>query len=439
MENEAGRQSKKIGLIGELRRRRVPETVIFYAAGSWALIEIAATLFPIFGFPPLAIKIFLVALIVAFPIVIALSWTFDISLKGLVRTGQSESRPAPIDFSQVPQSSIAVLPFVNMSSGNDNEYFGDGLAEELLNLLAKHPDLKVAARTSSFAFRGKDQDIRQLGSLLGVHHVLEGSVRQAGQRLRITAQLIEAPTGYHLWSDTFDRDLDDIFVIQDEIAHAICDALHLAMRGKARAERNADELPTENIEAYQYFLRANYLYQRRGAEALTGAISALNQAIELDPEYAQAYSLLAAAEAILHEYKQEHREDAFIRAEAHARKAISLDPALGEAHAVLGYMDLRLWRWESCEMHFERALELDSTLPTPHQWYSNLLNDLGRHDDAHREAMRAHSLDPLSPSANNVLAFTALFRADDASAAKHVGITRQYGLGGGIPDRIDFI
>ncbi|NND60622.1 MAG: hypothetical protein HKN49_10170 [Gammaproteobacteria bacterium] len=422
----------------ELRRRHVLETAGIYLAGGWLLIEAADILFPVFSLPDFFMRILVFSVFAGFPVILFLSWIFDISLRGLIRTDKARAA-ATISFDDIPQRSIAVLPFSNMSGSADNDYFGDGLAEELLNLLAKIESLKVAARTSSFALRDQKLDAREIGSTLGVWHVLEGSVRQAGQRIRITAQLIEAPTGYHLWSETFDRDLDDIFAIQDEIATAIVDALQLAIAGKRSQSRSDAELPTENIEAYQYFLRATYLWQRRGADAIGGAIRALEQAVELDPDYAEAYARLAAAEAILHEFTQEPREPGFARAEAHARKAIALDPGLGEPHGVLGYMALRLWKWRESELHFARALQLQDTLPTLHQWFSNLLNDLGEHERAEQALAAAHALDPLSPTANNLVAFTAFLRGHDDIARKHSALAREYGIGGGIPDIVDFV
>lgn len=424
----------------ELRRRHVLETAGIYVAAGWLLIEVADILFPVFGVPESALRIVVVSVFSGFPVILVLSWVFDISLRGLIRTPDAAVPSARnFDFSTVPQRSIAVLPFANMTGGADNEYLGDGLAEELLNLLARIDSLKVAARTSSFAFRGKDADIRDIGALLGVRHVLEGSVRQAGSRIRITAQLIEAPTGFHLWSETFDRTLDDIFAIQDEISAAIVEALEIALAGKGSQKRSSEQLPTDNIDAYQYFLRATYLWQRRGAEAIQGAINALEQAVALDSNYAEAYARLASAEAILHEFTQEEREPGFVRAESYARKAISLDPQMGEPHAVLGYMAMRLWRWPESAAHMQRAIQIQDTIPTLHQWYSNLLHDLGRHEEAQHHASYAHTLDPLSPTANNLVGFTAFLMAKNEEALKHAALAREYGIGGGIPDIVDFV
>lgn len=426
-------------LLRELRRRHVVETAGFYVAGGWVLIEVADIVFPIFNVPDLVLRILFVAVVAAFPVVLVVSWTFNISIKGLIRTSETPAvTAAAVDSKKIPKRSVAVLPFTDLT-GDQPNFFGDGLAEELLNLLTKIKGLKVAARTSSFAFRDRDVDVREIGSLLGVRHVLEGSVRRSGNRLRITAQLVETPTGYHRWSETFDRTMDDIFAVEDEIAAALVNALQLALEGDAAGVRGADELPTDNIEAHQFVLRASYLLHRRGSDAIKGAIAALEEAVALDPEYADAHARLAAAEAILHEYTLEPREPDFARAEAYARKAIALDDSLGEPHGVLGYMASRLWRWHESEQHLRTAIDLQPALPTLHQWYANVLNDVGRHDDAHREAAAAHAIDPLSPTANNVLAMTALFRSDSECAAKHAATAREYGIGVGLPDYIDFV
>ncbi len=427
-------------LAAELRRRKILESAGLYIAGSWVLIEVAATLFPLFGIPDWAMRVMVIVALVLFPVVMAVSWTFNITLRGFVRTEDIEK---PTEFEvpleELPQRSVAVMPFANLTGDPANDYFGDGMAEELLKLLGRMRDLKVAARTSTFALRDRETDVRRIGGLLGVRHVLEGSVRQAGNRIRITALLIETPTGYHLWSDTFDRDLHDVFAVQDEIAEAITESLKMALDGDAPRERKDSELPTRNIEAYQCVLRANYLWQKRGATAIQGAISALERALALDPGYAEAHSRLAAARAILHEYGDDNLAEAFAVAEAHARRAIELDRGLGEPHAVLGYMALRSWRWNDAETQLQKAIELDPTQPTPHQWYANLLSDFARHEDAMRQVTIARELDPLSPQANNILALTAVWLEQDELALKHVGITREYGMGGVVPDIVELI
>ncbi|NNF60839.1 MAG: hypothetical protein HKN06_05860 [Gammaproteobacteria bacterium] len=425
-------------LIGEFRRRRVLESAGLYIAAGWVCIEAAATLFPVFGFPDWAIRLLVYGVIATFPFFMAAAWMFNLTLRGLVRTGATptEQLVSPAD---MPHRSVAILPFSNQTGNADNDYFADGMAEELLNMLAKVADLKVAARTSSFALRDRADNVRHIGGLLGVRHVLAGSVRQAGQRIRITAQLVETVSGYQLWSDTYDRDVGDVFAVQDEIAAAIAQSLEVAISDGAPGEREQSALPTQNIDAYQHVLRANYLWARRGADAIAGAIGALEQALQLDPDYAEAHARLASARAIMHEYSDEPREEGFAVAEAHARRAISLDPSLGEPHAVLGYMALRLWHWAEAEQRLQQAIQLDPGLPISYQWYANLLGDFAREDDAMQQIRAAHRLDPLSPQANNILALMALLADDEGLAAKHAGIAREYGMGGMIPDIVEFM
>lgn len=429
------------GFFAELARRRVYRTTAYYLAGAWLTIEVSATIFPMIdGMPEWAPKAVLVLAVVGLPVALILAWFFDLEPK-IVRTepaevdgeGSASSLPTP------HKNSIAVLPFVNMSQDPDNEFFSDGISEELLNLLSKQSGLKVAARTSSFAFKKKQTDIPTIAKRLGVRTVLEGSVRRAENRVRISGQLVEASTGYQLWSETFDMVLEDIFAIQDHIASAIVEALKGSLGlGEKTGPALSDHPPTTSVEAYQHFLRGRYLWERRGETAIRGAITALEKAIELDSEFAKAYSALSAARAVLHEYSGEQREIDFAIAEPLAHQAIALDPTLDEPHAVLGYINMRRWNWAESEAEFIRALSMEPNDPLPHHWFSNLLNDLGRHDEALSEALKAYELDRVSPMTNNVLAFNYALIGDDGLALKHITIAREFGVGGLIPDYVDF-
>lgn len=442
------------GLFSELRRRRVLRSGAIYVAASWVLIQVADTTFPIFDVADVYIRYITIALVAGFPVAIALSWIFDLDPPSLIRTPREDDAPASIaalqaetpaytiSESNVPARSIAVMPFANLGKDPENEFFSDGVAEEMLNLLCKVPDLKVAARTSSFAFRDSNADARHVADRLGVRHVLEGSVRRAAERVRISAQLIDAATGYTLWSSSFDRDLHDIFAVQDEIASCIVLALKEALDDWAFSVDDPPlrtAAPTENIESYQLYLRGMYLWQRRGETAIRGAIGALTRAVDEDPNFADAITLLAISHAALHEYSGEDREAGFAIAQPLALRAMELDPDLGKPHAVLGYMALRRWEWSTANKQFRLALALEDADPMVHLWYSNLLNDLGYQEKALKHALTAYQLDRLSPQANNILALNFLMLGRDEAARKHVAVAREFGLGGPVPDYVEYI
>jgi serine/threonine protein kinase/Tfp pilus assembly protein PilF len=287
------------------------------------------------------------------------------------------------------QPSIAVLPFANMSADKENEYFSDGLAEEILNLLAKIPGLKVIARTSAFAFKGKNEDIRKIAEALGVTNVLEGSVRRAGNRLRITAQLINAADGTHLWSERYDRDMTDIFAIQDEIGQAISEALKI---------RLAPRTQTANVEAYQNYLKGRYYHARLTPESLTKAKECFEQAFAIDPNYAPAYSGLAAYYYGLGSLSIKPTGDIAPWAKSAARKALAIDPANSEAHSVLAIMAAICdYDWKAAEIHFGKAMTVEPVPPLVRFRYATYyLLPFGRASDAMEQNRLALETDPLS-------------------------------------------
>jgi len=291
--------------------------------------------------------------------------------------------------------SIAVLPFANMSTDPENEYFSDGISEEIINALTKLPMLRVAARTSAFAFKGKNEDVRVIGERLNVGAVLEGSVRRAGTRLRITAQLIGVSDGYHLWSEVYDRELHDVFAIQDEIARAIVDTLKIKLLGDPAVA--LVEKPTESVDAYALYLKGRYNWAKRTEPALKKGIEYFEQAVEKDPGYALAHVGLADSYNILGFQDLIAPRDAFPRAHAAARHAMEMDPTLAAAHAAEGYALLYYdWDWEAAEHEFKRAMELGPRYPTAPFYYSNLLQFQGRIDEAFVNYTRALELDPLA-------------------------------------------
>ena len=306
-----------------------------------------------------------------------------------IASGAPESRD--------PTPAIAVLPFVNMSAEEENEYFSDGLTEEILNGLARVEGLQVAARTSSFAFKGTDADIREIGRKLGVAHVLEGSVRKAGDRLKITAQLIDVANGYHLWSETYDRELEDIFVVQEEISRAIVGALRPRLVGEGEASLAVRA--THDVEAYNLYLKGRYHFNLRSVDDALRAVEYFEEAIARDSAFALAYAGLADVYALLPYHRAARPQEILPRAEAAAMRAIELDPTLAEPHSTLGWISFTYkWDWDAAEREFEEALRINPNYTNALHFYSlYLARVLGRHEEAIALATRAQRLDPLAP------------------------------------------
>ena len=292
--------------------------------------------------------------------------------------------------------SIAVLPFTNLSGGQDSEYFSDGLAEEILNALTQIPGLRVAARTSAFAFKGKNEDVRRIGEALGVAHILEGSVRQAGTRIRISVQLIAAAGGYQLWVERFDRELTDIFAIQDEISQAIVDVLKVKL---ARTDQPIVRRQTSNLGAYQAYLEGRYHFQQYTPVSLTRSTQYFERAIQLDPNYAAPHAGLAEAYLYRKNYEPTPMREVIPRALAAAERAIELDPEASEGYVARGLIrGACQYQWEAAGADFDKAIELSPESPLAHYrrsaWY---LMPLNRMEETIAEARRVAEMDPLSP------------------------------------------
>jgi TolB-like protein/Flp pilus assembly protein TadD/predicted Ser/Thr protein kinase len=318
---------------------------------------------------------------------------------------------------QIPQNSIAVLPFVNMSSDKEQEYFSDGLTEEMINLLGRVPDLRVPARTSSFYFKGKSETIANMARQLKVAHVLEGSVRKAGKRLRITAQLIRVDNGYHMWSQTYDRDDTDIFAVQDGIAEAVVNALELKL---AATIQETGSRGTRNTEGYSQYLRGTQLDQRDSLESLRGAVEAYSRAIQLDPNYAAAYAGRAIAEATLADLAGD--TGGIKRAERDANKAIELAPADPTGYSARSYLRTTwVWDWSGAQADIEKALSLGARTRTVLGRHARLLAVLGRLPEAISVQEEAADLDPLSSGAWDNLAYYYASAGDFAAAATALG------------------
>jgi TolB-like protein/tetratricopeptide (TPR) repeat protein len=331
---------------------------------------------------------------------------------------QGAGRPAPPLIS-IPEKSIAVLPFADMSARKDQEYFSDGLAEELIDLLTQVQDLRVPARTSSFSFKGKSDDIAAIAQKLRVAHVLEGSVRKAGHTMRITARLIRADNGYHLWSKTYDRNVGDIFKVQDEIAGIVVEALKaklLPAQGVVNPHRTAI------TEAYERYLLAKQFYNRRAVDSAHRAAKALEQALALDPNYASAYVLLALS--IVNQIAEDG-DPGHVYAEqavAAAEKAIALAPDLGEAYSARSYVRLRLqWDWNGAQADAEKALQLDPRSNEVQRRHSLLLGATGRFREAIAAAQTATEIEPLDVSSWFMLGLSYTAVGDSAAGHRALG------------------
>lgn len=328
-----------------------------------------------------------------------------IIVAALVRGGVRARAPAgPI--------AIVVLPFVDQSPASDQEYFADGITEELIVKLAKVDGFKLVGRTSAFAFKGKAVDAREIAARLNVSALLTGSIRKAENRLRITAQLVDATNGYEMWSETYEREQEDVFAIQDEISRAIVMRLRGRLTGSDEA-RLATSSSTHDPDAYNLYLNGRFEWHKRTEQGLRNAAEYFRQAVARAPEYARAHVGLGDAYAVLGFYDYLPPAEAFPRAKEAARRAVQLDATLAEPHATLGYVALYYeWDWANAEEEFRRTIDLDPSYSTGHQWYANFLTAMGRFDEAAREMRAAQEVDPLSLIANAALGWVLYYAGD---------------------------
>jgi TolB-like protein len=449
-----------MAFFAELKRRRVGKVAITYGAIAWAVTEACSVVLPALRLPDWTVTFVVFFLLVGFPVAMVLAWIFDVGPQGIERTEPLAGEPPAthlrlrVAYAAVvlllmaalgyllyergfgrahagqAHSSIAVLPFTNLSGDPARDYFSDGMSEELLNLLARIPGLQVASRTSSFAYKGRNVDIREVGRELGVETVLEGSVRQAGDQVRITAQLVDAATGFHLWSETYERRLEDIFQVQDEIAAAIVEKLRIELAPQEQRLAVRDKAPTQNVEAYELYLQGRAAWKRRGEDNLKQAIALYQRALGLDPGFARAHAALASAYVVLPGYTREEGDEARLlpMAETAARQALSIDPKIGEAHAVLAQMNAERGDLLDAESGFFFAISLEPHEPTPHHWYSLLLSRVGRLNLALEQARRAQELDPTSPVLAANLAGMYLMTGDDDRALRYSRLATELGL-----------
>jgi serine/threonine-protein kinase len=313
--------------------------------------------------------------------------------------------------------SVAVLPFANLSADPEQEYFCDGVAEEIINSLAHLDGMRVVARTSSFAFKGKNEDVREMGRQLGVETLLEGSVRRAGSRLRITTQLVNVADGCHLWSERFDREMEDVFAIQDEISLAVTDALKVRLLGDDRAR--VVKRHTQSFDAYKAYMKGRYHWFIRSSHDIEKAIEYLEEAVAVDPDYALAYAGLADAYGVLPMYRPIPPEKIYPKARAAAERALELDDSLAEAHAAMScILSNYEWDWDGAEREIERAIQLNPGYATAYQWKAEDLIVRGKFDEAVEVMNKARELDPLSLLMNARMGFAFYYarRYEEAKA-----------------------
>ncbi len=412
-------------LFRELKRRNVYKVAVAYAVVGWLLIQIATQVFPFFEIPNWGIRLIVLLVVVGFPIALILALAFELTPEGIKRSEDADfvapgasrkrrwiyvaiiagalsiglfflGRYTATNVANLPAKSIAVLPFENLSRDPDNAYFTEGIQDEILARLAKIADLKVISRTSTQRYKSSPDDLPQVAKRLGVSSILEGSVQRTADRVRVTVQLINAASDAHLWAETYDRNLTDVFAAESDIAKMIAETLRAKLTGSEQDALTAR--PTENTEAHQLYLRGRYFWNKRTGADFKKAIGYFNQAIDKDPNYALAYAGLADAYVLLSAYAEASPKDSLPQAKAAAANALELDSTLGEAHATLGNAlvayDLN---FAEANREFRRAIELNPNYATAHQWYAETgLVPLGQFEEAIAEARRALELDPLS-------------------------------------------
>jgi TolB-like protein/Flp pilus assembly protein TadD len=437
----------------ELKRRNVYKVAVAYVVIAWLAIQAASILLPTFEAPAWVMKVLVAFLVLGFPTALIFSWAFEITPEGIklesevaanksiarntgrkivavtivlaviaaglfvfqfirARSTSSVSANAPT----MTDKSIAVLPFDNLSRDPDNAYFCEGVQDEILTRLAKVADLKVISRTSTQHFKSAPENLPEIAKKLGVMHILEGSVQKASDQVRVNVQLINALTDAHLWADTYDRKLTDIFAVESEIAKTIAETLQAKITGSEKA--SIAKTPTVNPEAYELYLKGRFFWNKRTGDDLRKSIEYLKQAITKDPGYALAYAALADSYGLLRFYGGASPAESIVPAAAAAEKAIELDDSLAEPHASVG-----LIATEELEVHrgvteLERAVQLNPNYATAHHWLALAFTALGQSERAIEELKRALELDPLSMAINADLSIGYLYarRYDEGEA-----------------------
>jgi len=436
----------------ELKRRNVYKVAVAYAVVAWLLMQVASQIFPFFEIPNWVVRLVVVLLVIGFPIALIIAWAFEVTSEGIKRTeaadaaglrsrgstwiyvvlvgaalsvglffvgrytaGHGTSRVSEVTTAN-PQKSIAVLPLVNESGDPKDEYFSDGLSEELIAALAQISGLKVIGRSSSFRFKDRKEEPKTIGEKLGVSTLLDGTVRKQGDRVRIVAALVNATDGIQLWTRTFDLELKDIFAVQQEIARAVAESLRVTLLG---SKEKSAQMATNSVEAHNAYLQAHFYSVRRNAEDYRKAIEYFDQAIQFDPDYALAYAERSEVWTIIGDLTGQ-RSTAFPKARSDAEKAVAIAPSLAEAHAALGWVRaFAEWKFAEGLSELQRAKELSPANPTANDLLGRVIVYTGRMEEAERQARQAVELDPLSAGAQFTLGRVLFYagKLDEADAA----------------------
>ena len=422
---------------GELKRRNVYKVAVAYGVVGWLVVQIATQVFPFLEIPNWLVRLVIVFVAVGFPIALVIAWAFELTPEGIRRAedvdlpaasrpknrawiyvaaigaalsvglffvgrytaGNATPRPSEVA-TAISQKSIAVLPLLNESGDPRDEYFSDGLSEELIAALAQIRELKVIGRSSSFRFKERKEESKTIGEKLGVATLLEGTVRKQGDRVRIVAELVNAADGIELWTRTFDRELKDIFAVQTEIAAAVAESLKVTLLG---SDEQSTSSATKSTEAHNAYLQGHFHFQRRNLEDFRKAVSYFDEAIRLDPDYALAYAERSEAWSLIGDLAGQ-RATAWPKAKSDAEKAVAIAPALAEAHAALGWVRFFVdWKFAEGLSELERAKELSPANPTANDLLARVIVYLGQVDEAERHARHAVELDPLSVTAQGNL------------------------------------
>ena len=412
----------------ELKRRNVYKVAVAYIVGGWALSEGISQVFPVFDVPNAIIRLIVILIIAGLPVALVLAWMFEITPEGIKRTETADAMPATARRKKhvwiyivvigallsiglfflgrysagnktaspagIQNKSIAVLPFDNLSRDPDNAYFAEGVQDEILTRLAKVADLKVISRTSTQHFKSAPENLPEIAKQLGVTNILEGSVQKANDQVRVNVQLINAMTDAHVWADTYDRKLTDIFAVESEIAKTIAETLQAKLTGAEKS--SIAKAPTANPEAYELYLKGRFFWNKRTGADLRKAIDYFNQAIAKDPNYALAYVGLADSYLLLSSYAAVSPAESLPPARSALKKALELDDSLAEAHASFGLLATLELDLHRAINELKRAVELKPNYATAHHWLALAHLTLAQFDSAISEAKRAIELDPLS-------------------------------------------
>ena len=444
--------------LAELKRRHVYRVAVGYAVVAWLLTQVATQVFPFFDVPNWVVRLSVLLLALGFPVAVILAWAFELTPEGIKRTKDLAPNEPPLAFragrkfigivlamaviaaglmsyrfvrrgmvspdsrltasATLPTKSIAVLPLLNESADPADEYFSDGLSEELIAALGQIRQLKVVARSSSFQFKGRKQDSKAIAAKLGVSTLLEGTVRKQGDKVRIMAELINAADNTELWTETFDRELKDIFAVQTEIATAVAHSLELTLLGDGAI---AQEPMTRSVEAHNSYLQGHFYFQRRNLEDYRKAVGFFDQAIKADPNYAMAYAERSEAWTWISDLTSENQKQAWSAAAEDAEKAVGIDPNLAEAQAALGWVRVFIqWRFDEGLRALRRAKQLSPWNATANDLLARVVVYLGHFDEAEQLARQALETDPLSFQAHISLG-RVLFSAGKLDGAEAAG------------------